>query len=111
MSTFTENLRYYANTRIARNTYFWLIVLIFVYDINSGTYVYNQSVYLWYKLACVAMLFAMTYINNLLLVPALLAKKKRIAYMLSASLLLFVTAAAYILVLKNMQVTYPEIHV
>ena len=57
------------------------------------------------------MLFAMTYINNLLLVPALLAKKKRIAYMLSASLLLFVTAAAYILVLKNMQVTYPEIHV
>jgi len=57
------------------------------------------------------MLFVMTYINNLLLVPALLAKKKRIAYMLSASLLLFITAAAYILVLKNMQVTYPEIHV
>ncbi len=111
MSTLIEKISKGVTTRLARNTLFWIIVIIFVYDINSATYVYDKSIYLRYKLLCTAMLFIMTYINNLLLVPELLAKKKRILYIISAATLLFITSAVYILTLKKIQASYPEIHV
>lgn len=111
MSTLIRKISKGANTRLARNIYFWVIVLLFIYDINSATYIYPKSVYLSFKLICFVLLFILTYTNNLILVPRLLAAKKHIAYLVSALLLLIVTSAVYVLILKQMQATYPEIHV
>lgn len=111
MSTLIRKISKGVNTRLARNIYFWIIVLILLYDINSTSNVYHTSVYLSFKLICIALLFVMTYTNNLILVPKLLAAKKHIAYLVSALLLLIVTSAVYVLILKQMQAAYPEIHV
>lgn len=97
--------------RGARNIYFWLIAIYFVYTLNDNADDYDRSVYNYYKALTTLVLISMTYVNNLLLVPKLLAKKKRVVYFLCALLLLVVTGTVYVVVIKNMLITYPDIEV
>ncbi len=94
-------------SRLALNIYFWLFALLFIYKLNSGVDTYPQSVYLVYKGALAALLFVLTYVNNLLLVPKLLAKKKRLLYTIAAAILLLLTSAGFVLVFKQMLGRYP----
>lgn len=95
------------SSRLAKNIYFWLFALLFIYKLNSGVNKYPQSVYLLYKGALAALLMILTYINNLLLVPRLLARKKHWWYALSATVLLLIISTGFVVVFKNMLGQYP----
>lgn len=98
-------------SRLARNIFFWILVVWFFYELNADADDYPKQVYLRYKFFSLLILFTLTYINNLLLVPKLLAQKKRIWYFLSAASLLIITSAAYVLLFKHMLQHFPDIKI
>lgn len=100
------------NGRVGRNIFFWLFTAFFFYELNDIANAYPKHVYLTYKFFSILLLALLTYINNLLLVPKLLAHKKRSWYFLSAAALLTIVSTAYVLLFKNMMQQYPnmEIH-
>ncbi len=94
-------------SRLALNIYFWLFTLLLTYELNSNESAYPKSVYFSYKGATTFLLFVLTYVNNLLLVPKLLARKRRLLYVLSAAILLLAIAACFVLLVKHMLVHFP----
>ena len=107
MASVFNNLGKVLRSRLALNIYFWLFVLFFTYELNANEKDYPQSVYLRYKGATTLFLFILTYINNLLLVPKLLARKRRFLYILSAGILLLSIAACFVLLVKHLLLHYP----
>lgn len=99
------------NTRTARNLFYWLLVAVFFYELNDNANAYPKYVYLMYKGISISILAVLTYINNLILVPRLLAQKKRLGYLLSAAALLLVMSAAYVVLYKDMLQRYPNIKI
>lgn len=95
------------SSRLAKNIYFWLFALLFIYKLNSGIDKYPQSVYLQYKAALAFLLFILTYVNNLLLVPKLLARKRHWWYALAATVLLLLISTGFVLLFKQMLGRYP----
>lgn len=98
-------------SRLARNIYFWLGVALFLAGLNTQAHEYDRSVYNWYKVATTCLLMAMTYINNLWLAPKLLRRKKIFLFILSAFVLVLVSATAFVLLMKQMLTTYPGIEI
>lgn len=107
MALSTNKWKAVLSSRLAKNIYFWLFALLFIYKLNTGVDKYPQSVYLLYKGALAALLIVLTYANNLLLVPKLLARKKRLWYALAATILLLLIATGFVLVFKHMLGRYP----
>lgn len=99
------------NGRVARNIFFWLITGFLFYGLNAGADAYPKHVYMTYKFFSILLLVTLTYINNLVLVPKLLARKKKSWYFLSAGALLTIMAAGYVLLFKTMLQRYPNIKI
>ncbi|HEY9178618.1 MAG TPA: sensor histidine kinase [Flavipsychrobacter sp.] len=95
------------SSRLAMNIYFWLFALFFISKLNSGVDKYPQSVYLLYKGTLAALLIMLTYANNLVLVPKLLARKKYLWYALAATALLLLISTGFVLAFKHMLSHYP----
>lgn len=106
-----NNIRSILFGRAARNIYFWIIVILFLLVVNVSTQVYPGAVYIKYKLITTAMLIAMTYCNNLVLIPAFLKRRKYWLYVLAAALLVLVTSLFFVIVMKHMVIHYPKIYV
>lgn len=93
-------------SRLARNIYLWAIMLYFVLDLNSNNEAYYHhgiTTSSWYApVMIVSTLLQMTllYVNNLVLVPKLLARKKYLPYFLLAFLLLATVSVTYTIGLK-----------
>lgn len=96
------------NGRVAKNIFFWLFTIFFFYELNDNANAYPRHVYMTYKFFSILLLATLTYINNLLLVPKLLARKKKYWYFLSAGALLTIMAAGYVLLFKTMLQHYPN---
>lgn len=107
----STNIKNILSGRAARNIYFWVIVAAFIYVLNPDGNEYPRSVYNNYKSVTTVLLIIMAYINNLVLMPRLMAKKKHWQYYLAAFGLCLITALAFIIVMKDMMVKYPLISV
>ncbi|MBW7912417.1 MAG: histidine kinase [Taibaiella sp.] len=103
----TNKWKSFFSSRLAKNIYFWLFTLLFIYKLNSGVDKYPQSVYLMYKGVLAGLLMVLTYVNNLILVPKLLATKKHIWYALTATTLLLIISTGFVTVFKHMLSRYP----
>lgn len=100
------------NTRVARNVYFWIIMILFIITLNdANATVYPKYIYLSYKFSTLILFAILVYINNLVLVPKFLAKRKRGMYFLSATVLLLCISTAFVLLFKHMLNTYPQISI
>lgn len=107
MSKLSASLR----SRIARNIYFWIIVVLFMLALNNYVDAYDRSVYLTFKGITVIMLFALTGLNNFFIIPKTLAKKRYGVYLISALLLIVLFGLLYVLLFKVMLHYYPKIEV
>lgn len=92
-------------SRLARNVYFWAVVIYFSTDFSQPLW---QSLF---RLGLFAIEIALVYFNNLLIVPRLLARKKYAAYSLSLVVATFILACAYVLLLKMMLHFHPDAQV
>lgn len=103
MSGFYQSVMRFATGRVARNIYFWLLLIYTRLEFN----------YTPLKVLFTAILFALLmllfYGNNLFLLPQLLSRKKYKAYWLSYSVLTFIVSLAYTWAIKWMIHHYPEI--
>lgn len=106
-----RKIAHISGSRLARNIYFWLIVAVLLYGLNADADTYDKKVYLGYKVATTCLLVILTYVNNLVLVPFLLARKKYLLHIACALAFLFLMSLAYVLLLKQMLITYPNIQI
>ncbi len=92
--------------RLARNIYVWVIQLYLVLEINKANeqahhhgIIYTR--WYWWVIA-IGMLLQMilVYVNNLLLIPALLARKKRVQYFVAVLALATTISIIYTIGLK-----------
>jgi two-component system, LytTR family, sensor kinase len=96
-------------SRLARNIYLWIVILYLVLDNDSEGRVYDAEVYYKGVFITTLIIFVFTYINNLLLVPRLLAKKKTALYFLTASLSLLFFSIVYVASIKLFIEHYPKV--
>lgn len=91
--------------RVARNVYFWLLLLStrLDFDNNATTIAITGLLFL-----LLAILF---YVNNLLLIPRLLQRKKYGEYIAGYGALTLLISFLYTCVLKAMLVAHPDWHV
>lgn len=95
--------------RVARNVYFWAFCLWFSAGTNSGNdrnHQYGLTSSSWYVPTMAGSLFlqcALVYVNNLVLVPRLLARKRRMLYGVMTFLLALVISALSVILFKAAQ--------
>lgn len=98
-------------TRLARNVYFWIIVVLFMLGLNNYVTAYDRSVYLMFKGLTTSLLFLLTLANNFIVIPRTLAKKRYGLYTLVTFLLLMLFSFLFVLLMKVMYLHYPDIKV
>lgn len=98
-------------TRLARNVYFWIIVVLFMLGLNNYVTAYDRSVYLMFKGLTTSLLFLLTLANNFIVIPRTLAKKRYGLYALVTFLLLMLFSFLFVLLMKVMYLHYPDIKV
>lgn len=98
-------------TRLARNVYFWIIVVLFMLGLNNYVTAYDRSVYLMFKGITTSLLFLLTIANNFIVIPRTLAKKRYGLYTLVTFLLLTLFSFLFVLLMKLMYLHYPDIKV
>lgn len=107
MSKLSASLR----SRTARNIYFWVIAILFIFDVNSHADTYPKSVYLSFKACSIVLLFILTWLNNFVIVPKTMGKRRYALYIVSALALVLAFGALYVLIFKVMLHYYPGIEV
>lgn len=111
MSQLLQSLRGAFDSRVGRNVVFWICMFLFLYSLNLSTQTYPGWVYLIYKIITTLMLLIMSAINNLVLIPRLLLRKKRAAYIISAFMLTMLVSIGYVFLFIDMQYRYPGIEI
>jgi two-component system, LytTR family, sensor kinase len=95
--------------RIARNVYFWILMVYVALNNNIPEYKYPANVYHQYISFTLLLLGIYTYINNLWLLPRFLAKKRIKQYVVFDALLTLIIAIIYVVVVKTAKTHYPLI--
>jgi two-component system, LytTR family, sensor kinase len=107
MNNFTKKLNGILMSRLARNIYFWLLLFLIKYSDAHDQDAYPLTFYYGWMVILMLYFAALSYINNLLLVPKLLFRKKRLQYFVSVFLLTFGVAYAYTCTMKALPIAFP----
>lgn len=107
MRAFIKKINKVFGGRVARNLYFWLLLILIKYSDSHDQSAYPRAFYHMWMVVLMLFFAALTYINNLLLVPELLHKKRRTAYFVSVFLVTFAIAYAYTCMMKALPVVFP----
>ncbi len=111
---FAETLQKLLWGRAARNVYFWAANLYVAFGLNAGNdrhYHYGITKSPWYlpvMAASLALQCALVYTNNLVLVPRLLARRRRLAY---AGLVFALAAVVSLLTVVLLKAARPHLNV
>jgi two-component system, LytTR family, sensor kinase len=102
----THNIVSVLRSRVARNVYLWALNISLTFYLNAqNSLVYNYNFDSpWYyrvQIITIMLLASLTYLNNLVLVPRLLVKKKRLAYYSSIGTAIIITSLLHVLLLKE----------
>lgn len=97
-TSFVNNIARILKSRITRNVIFWLFTLWVV--LNSNNQKDFAPIYFLFLSITTSLMLALTYINNLLIVPKLLQKRKYIIYTGAFLLHVSLISLSYVLVLK-----------
>jgi two-component system LytT family sensor kinase len=93
-------------SRVARNLYFWLVVGCMRITGYEVPYTPGEG---FYCLLFLAILLVLIYLNNLVLVPRLLARKKYILYLLSIAATIYACAYASARLIEYQYKYHPDI--
>jgi two-component system LytT family sensor kinase len=109
MHTFFQRTGRILGSRLARNIYFWVVLFAIKREDIDDQHVYSDTFYYTVMIGLLLFFVALTSINNLLLVPRLLARKKWYFYVPASLAFTFIMAFAYTALLKFLEVTFPGI--
>ncbi len=101
----------FLGSRLARNAYLWICIVFILSNNDVRDRKYEDTVYYTGIFFTTLVVFVFTYLNNLILVPKYLARKKRGMFLLLGGVSLVVFSFIYISVLKLMVIRYPQIEV
>lgn len=93
-------------SRLARNIYFWGFAFFFVLG-QVSPHRYDAKWYVLFTCVTSMLLMALTYVNNLVLVPRLLAKRKVWLYLLAVLIHISIITFLYLAVIKFVQRRFP----
>lgn len=110
MVTYIKQIGKWLSSRLALNIYFWAFLFILKQGDADDQHVYSTAFYYGVMLFYMSIFATFVYFNNLLLVPKLLFKKRRLLYFSITTLLVFVTAFLYTYLLKLLPQIYPGLN-
>jgi hypothetical protein len=99
-----------AGSRLWLNIYFWVFLIILKFPDADDQNIYSTAFYNLVMLFYMLFFALLSYVNNLLLLPKLLFQKRRIAYFVSALLLLLSISFLYTFTLKKLPQIYPGLN-
>ena len=102
MKPFLQKVLNVLGGRIARNIYFWAFMIYSRLDFDNSRWqtIFTGILFL--------LLMILAYVNNLLLVPRLMARKKYLLYWIVYSAMTFILSLGYIYTLKIMVHYFPS---
>ena len=101
-----NKLRRFLSSRLARNVYFWTILTFFKDSLTSSKL--DSCLYLFLLIINISIFIIICTVNNLVLVPYLLRRKKYFLYVLLTLSIVFVSAFLYTLWLKYLTLRLPN---
>lgn len=94
-------------SRLALNLYFWLFLFGIKHSDADDQTAYSPVFYYGMMVFYMAFFAVVSYVNNLILLPQFLLKRKRLLYFGSAFLLVFVIAYIYTFLMKWLPMVIP----
>ncbi|MES2780794.1 MAG: histidine kinase [Bacteroidota bacterium] len=106
MNYFQKTLQLFGS-RLALNIYFWVFLFVTkCSDVDDQT-AYSPFFYYGMMIFFMSFFALLSYVNNLVLLPLFLFKRKRLMYFCSAFVLIFVVAYAYTFLMKWLPMVIP----
>ncbi len=100
----------FLSSRLALNLYFWAFLLLMKYDdLDDQTY-YSYAFYFSFMLFYLALMAGFSYVNNLILQPFLLYRKKPIAFYAVSILWIVFFSYFYAAVLLGSEALFPQLN-
>lgn len=96
----SEKVLRFLGSRVALNIYFWLFLFVLKYEDADDQTAYSKGVYYALMVFYMVIMAGFTYLNNLILLPRLWIRKKRLRYVGAAGLLILFTSVFYVFILK-----------
>lgn len=94
-------------SRVALNVYFWLILIVLKYPDADDQHAYAPAFYYGMMLFFMLFFAVLAYVNNLLLLPRLLFRGRRVWYLIVAFLLISLLAFTYTFFIKYLPEVFP----
>lgn len=110
MVTYIKHASKWLSSRIALNIYFWTFLFILKQGDADDQHAYSTAFYYAVILFYMSIFAGLVYLNNFLLVPKLLFRKKRLFYFLITTILVFITSFLYTYLLKLLPKIYPGLN-
>jgi two-component system LytT family sensor kinase len=104
---FGESLLQFAGSRVALNIYFWLFLFMLKHSDADDQHAYSKFFYYSIMIFYMSFFAILSYVNNLILLPKLLFKQKRLLYFLSAAALIFIIAFTYTFFITWLPIVFP----
>jgi hypothetical protein len=102
-----ESVINWVSSRLALNIYFWTFLFMLKRDDADQQHVYSPLFLHGIMLLLMAFFAALSYINNLVLLPKFLFLKKRLLYFISVAGLILSIAFIYTFLIKWLPIVYP----
>ncbi|MBS1777924.1 MAG: histidine kinase [Bacteroidetes bacterium] len=97
-----------AFSRLARNIYFWLIIILTRF--SNYEFSYSLAELSYFSILFV-LLLGLLYLNNLVFIPFLLARKRYVKYFISISITLAASVYASVLIIEQQALYHPDINI
>lgn len=94
-------------SRVALNLYFWLILIVLKYPDADDQHAYAPVFYYGMMLFFMAFFAVIAYLNNLVLLPLLLFKGRRLYYLFFALFMVTLVAFVYTYFIKYLPMVFP----
>ena len=94
-------------SRLALNVYFWIILFAIKQSDADDQFAYSKMFYYGMMVFYLSFFILISYVNNLILVPRLLFKKKKGLYFASVLAFLFAVAFVYTFLMKWLPMVIP----
>lgn len=102
-----ENFIRILGSRVALNIYFWVFLFVIKMEDADDQTAYSEAFYYGMMLFYMGFFAVLSYVNNLILLPKLLFRKKRLLFVVSVLSLIFVISYVYTFFIKYLPTVFP----
>jgi len=111
MTPAIKNISRLLRSRLARNIYLWAMILFFAFNNDVEHRTYPAYVYTRGILCTTALFMLFTIVNNFIVIPRTLARRKYLLYAAWIAFSVFLFSFCYVILLKYFVSHYPKIEI